>query len=184
MAPKSTYFHLVFIVTIVAFLSACISHLPKKWHTINEAFSADQLAGNYSQEKGFETIIFKAPYTAVWRAARVATSQSQFYIIQKNQDRGIIIAEESFVENDFRKNNFFGVRVKEIGPEQTQVTIYGKTQRACWYDLLFIGSDYSDWCKKVSTLNEGYTSKSGSSTSPLKTFIIFMENNLLASDDI
>lgn len=204
MTPKSTYFRLMCLVTIAAFLSACTTFHPNHMSTISEAFPPEQLAGNYSQDGFHETRTFKAPYATIYRASRVSTAQSQFLIKHADENKGIILAENQFYTGGNLNKNYFGIKIKELGPETTQVSIYAKSQGACSYPsnafhalmtvftlglwLLFLPSlipAERENCNRASKLGPGWLrAPEGTSVNPLQQFMVFVENNLLASGDI
>ena len=132
---------LISLVVLAYFvsISGCVTVLPKSFATPKEAYPSSKsfIPPSNAPRDSFKRAVFEAPYDDVFRAVKVSVSQVMLNIESSNKAKGEILATS--IKNTFNPKTgdpreiryYYGILVKEIGPETTEVTILAKRQRSC-----------------------------------------------------
>ena len=177
---------LLLLGTTMVLMTACVApatDVMPQFMTVQEAFGPSGSDEPPKDSKAIKTNIFDASYEEVFRAASVSTSQAQFEIQSEDKHRGVILATREVQGSGywFPRIFFYSIRLKELGPKRTKVTIVAKVQAACTRFNWGGASETNALCDKVS---KGAWADLGGiflAAPELSQFMIFVRNNLLAA---
>jgi hypothetical protein len=136
---------------------------------------------------------YEVPFYDIFREARVAASQAQFFVERVDEDNGVILASQSrpvgralgtfirtrgvntgWIETEKR---FYIIAVRELSGESTEVAIIDKVQFQCRSDNKLPGQ--ANQCREFTEVR--WPTGTMKNVEALQTFHTFLSNNLIAA---
>jgi hypothetical protein len=123
------------IVIIVAVLfSGCSITIPLKWNSEQSAFPGGTTGDNItSGATALRQSVMNFSFTDVFASAEKALSFAQINVTESNETLGIIYGTRSVLVKGFTKRYYYMLKIKEDGPEKSNVSIYSKQQQSAKY---------------------------------------------------
>jgi hypothetical protein len=180
------------LVTLL--LAACAAMTPEerpaRFMTVDDAFGSSAQSNEPPQgSEAIKKTVFNASYEEVFRAVSTSTAQAQFEIQTEDKRAGLILATRDVQMLWFQQGGvhgtvtphlyFYAIRLKELGPKRTEVTIVSKVQGKCFIIHDPFPNKMDEYCPRLSAgmWSEGYHNDA----QHLGQFMIFVRNNLLAA---